>query len=137
MVLFVASDAPLPEFAGGMPPPPLSVCPIRDAEEPVRAHFTKPHVRFVGAHTGCSCGFVYGADVKEDAEGRESVRLLGAYLADAVARVGPLELYACWSGDEAEPEATRTTVTPADFGGEAERFALAERWFATVRASAG
>jgi hypothetical protein len=136
MVLYAAADAPLPELAEGTPPPPLSARRVQGAEDAVRARFTKPHLYFLGAHTGCSCGFQYGEGVDEDAEGRESVRRLGAYLGAAVARVGPVELYACWDGDEAEPEGARATVTPADFTGEAEAFDLPERWFATVDAPA-
>jgi hypothetical protein len=136
MVLYAAADAPLPEIAEGDPQPPLSVRAIQASEEPVRAHFTKPHVYFLGSHTGCSCGFKYGLGGDEDEQGRESVRELGAYLASAVERAGTLELYACWDGDEAEPETERASVTPTDFNGEAEDFGLPERWFATVSAGA-
>lgn len=95
-------------------------------------HFTKPHVYFLGAHTGCSCGFRYGIGGDADEAGRESVRRLGAYLAAAVEAAGPVELYACWDGDEAEPERERTAVMASHFSGEAEDFDLPERWFATI-----
>jgi hypothetical protein len=133
MILYAAADTPLPTLPMGDPPAPLSVRAIRASEEPVRAHFGKPHVYVLGAHTGCSCGFSYGDGGDEDAAGRESVRRLGAYLATAVGRAGPVELYACWGGDEAEPAAAgRATLTAADFAGDAARFALTERWLATV-----
>ncbi len=135
MALYLAADAPVTEITPSMPPRPLSARPIEGTEEAVRAHFTKPHVYFLGSHTGCSCGFQYGECVKEDAEGRESVRRLGAFVADAVSRVGAVELYACWDGDEAEPERTRATITPADLSGDAPAFELVERWFATVLAA--
>ena len=132
MALYIAADTPLPEIPQTSPPAPLSVEPIEEADQAVRVHFSKPYVYFVGSHTGCSCGFQYGPDAQDDLEGRESVRQFGAYLAEAVARAGPLELYACWSGDEAERETTRTTVSPGSFGGDMTAFALAERWFGQV-----
>src|SRR5262245_17262888 len=131
-VFYVAAEVPLPELPERMPPAPLSARPIRDAEEAVRVHFSKPHIYFLGSHTGCSCGFQYGEYVDEDAEGRESVRQLGAYLAAAVAHSGPVEVFACWDGDEALPVDQRETVTPNVFTGDAQDFDLSERWFATV-----
>jgi hypothetical protein len=138
MVLYAAADRPLRTIAAGSPPPPLSVRELEPERQAVRVHFTKPHVYRVGAHTGCSCGFVYGDgdDADEDAAGRESVRRLGAYLASALGAAGTVELYACWDGDEPEPEAARAVVVPADFTGDAPRFELPERWLATVRARA-
>ena len=132
MVLYAAADAPLPELPERNPPAPLSARPIRDAEEAVRPHFTKPHVYFLGSHTGCSCGFQYGEGVEEDSEGRESVRQLGEYLAAAVECAGAIEVYACWDGEEAEPLEEREIITSAAFLGDAEEFDLPQRWFATV-----
>ena len=133
MVLFAAADAPLPEIAEVVPPSPLSARAIRGAEDQVRVHFSKPHAYFLGAHTGCSCGFQYGEGIDEDDAGRASVRELGAYLAAIVGAHGAVELYACWNGDEAEPALTRAHVTAAYFTGDAAEFALDERAFMTVQ----
>ena len=136
MVLYAAADSPLPEIAEEMPPLPLSVRPVTGSEELVRAHFTKPYAYFLGSHTGCSCGFQYGEGVEEDAEGRESVRALGAFLEKAVESGGPLELFACWDGDEAQPPSKSEVVSARDFTGDAYEFDLAEGWLATVVAPA-
>ncbi len=37
--------------------PELSVQEIDPTEDVVRQNFSLPHVRYLGAHTGCSCGF--------------------------------------------------------------------------------
>ena len=139
MMLYAAADLPLPTLPFDVTAPAFNVrdADRRDARarEAARAHLTKPHVYLLGAHTGCACGFSYGVDGKEDeeADGRESVRRLAEYLEGAVERGGPLELYACWDGDEPEPPVERATVTPRYFGGDA--FALRERWLATVVAT--
>ena len=132
MTLFAAADAPLPERPEAMPPNPLSVRRINADEEPVRAQFTKPHVYFVGSHTGCSCGFQYGPNVDQDREGRESVAQLGAYLVEIVRTIGPVELYACWNGDATNAEDVRESITPARFSRHLDEFDLPERWFANV-----
>lgn len=132
MVLYAAADAPLPTIEPGNPPVLLSVRPLEQDEEVVRAQFTKRHAYFLGAHTGCSCGFSYGDGDHNDVLGRESVRRLGRYLSEAIARSGPVELFSCWNGDESGPAEVRSTITAGEFNAELERFALAERWLATV-----
>jgi hypothetical protein len=132
MVLYAASDSPLPEIAEDTPPPPLSIRPVTGTEELVRVHFSRPYAYFLGSHTGCSCGFQYGEGVDHDAEGRESVRALGAFLTSAVQSSGAIELFACWDGDEAEAPERVEIVSPSVFTGDADQFDLVERWFATV-----
>ena len=136
LALYAAADAPLPEIPVVDPPAPLSVRPLRRDEAAVRARFSKPHVYFLGADTGCSCGFSYDAPETGPAERRDSVRQLRAYLTDVVARVGPVELYTCWGGDEAEPARERVHISPGYFVDDAEVFELPERWLATVTAAA-
>lgn len=131
-VLYAAADMPPPQVLAQSPPAAFRTRPLKTSEEPVRVHFTKPHVYHLGAYDGCSCGFSYGLGGNDEEASRESVRQLGTFLADAVARTGSLELYACWDGDQVEPATERTTVTAVDFSGEATAFDLPERWFATV-----
>ena len=135
MVVYVAASAPLSQVADHMPPAPFSARMLRPPEEGVRAHLSAPHVYALGAHTGCCCGFAYESGGADEAAGRESVRQLADYLGAAVRAAGPVELYACWNGDEAKPVEVRTTVTPADFPADAASFALRERWLATVIAA--
>jgi hypothetical protein len=135
MVLYAAADAPLRTIPDDGPVA-LSVRPINATEELVRAHFSKPHVYFLGSHSACSCGFNYGYSPNTDAAGRESVTQLGLYLAAAVTHAGPIEIYACWDGDEAKHAKEHVTVTTDHFRGDAEEFQLSERWFAVVAALA-
>ncbi len=81
----------------------------------VRRWFSSPFVHFVGAHTGCSCGFPhviaespieYFDGMFEESEQRTadlgSIRLL-IDLVDRSLKGGALvELYAVWDGHEAE-----------------------------------
>jgi hypothetical protein len=87
---------------------------IEPSRMAVRQWFSLPVVRFVGAHTGCSCGFpsVIAEQPIEYYEGmplggddREadlrSVRSLLALIRD-LAGAGPVELYPVADGDEGQ-----------------------------------
>lgn len=54
------------------------------------------------------------------------------YLSRAT-EMADVELYSCWSGDEADEPEERTTITPDDIGGPA--FQFKERQFLLVEKS--
>lgn len=116
--------------------PGFNVVALEEYERVVAQHFSKPCVRYLGAHTGCSCGFSYSPSV-DDAEderlGRASVESLRAYVEQLVRPGDSVELYACWEGEWEEPSRGRREVTPAYFGGES--FELTERELLVVTAA--
>lgn len=130
-VLYIAADASL-ELVPDRSAAPLSVRPIESSEEAVRRQFTKPHVYFIGAHPGCSCGFSYGFGADVNGEGRESVRELHTYLGRALASLGVVELYACWNGEEAEPRQDSLRLTLPTFSADAPQFEFGDRTFMVV-----
>ena len=140
MVLYVAADRPLPLVAWDERDPAFHVTELPDSEAAVRARFSKPYVYYAGSHEGCGCGFSYGwwdgDEPERTAPARESVRRLRAYLEAATRAAGPLELYACWSGDEGDEAWHRRELTPRDFAHDAAEFQLEERTFATVSPNA-
>ena len=91
----------------------LSVEKVEDSREAVHQWFSLPTVRFIGAHTGCSCGFpsvmaeqpveyfdgMFDADKKRDADMR-SLRSLLALVRTHVAAAGEVQLYPVWDGAE-------------------------------------
>jgi hypothetical protein len=112
----------------------------RITEEPagaaVRVHFTTPHVVRVGSHEGCGCGFASGwllyqgvADVTEaralegamseversDFEQEQTSRELLARIVVQARRGGPVELFACWDGDELGPALATEEHATADW----------------------
>jgi len=125
------------------------------ADNPVRRHFSSPHVTYVGSHEGCGCGFNSGVlefegflsvadvlplleamnDEERDsfhAEQRSRERLEA--LITASLREGPVEVYACWAGDENEPSNRVEEVNARWF---AEHTApLSEGVLYTIRAEA-
>ena len=93
-------------------------------DAPIRVRLTSPHVTYVGSHEGCGCGYNSGdlswqgieavadamdlieamtADEREEflAEQRSRVRLRD--LVCTALAAGPVEVYACWAGDEEAP----------------------------------
>lgn len=100
----------------------------------VRRWFSRPEIRFVGAHTGCSCGFpsvvadepieyydgFFDETDHDRAKDLASVRALFALIDDALSQSGLIELFAVWAGDESEPPAgviqtSRARLDPEKF----------------------
>ena len=97
---------------------PFSVEELTPHNEVVTKHFTTPFVRYSGSYEGCGCGF-NSCRVPEweeepdeldhgDRAGRRSRELLRHYV--EINRVS--ELYACWSGDEAEHPTAHIEIKP-------------------------
>lgn len=135
MAVYIAADNPLPLIEWQEDVTFFCVYDLSDDELAVRGRFTKPFVAHLGAYTGCSCGFSYGwpieteDDKREDAWGRESVRLLSEYVSELV-KNSEVELFSCWEGDqETEPE-EKLMVSPDFFGGE--EFDFKEKQFLKV-----
>jgi hypothetical protein len=132
MALFLAAAEPLPIIPWSEADRSFNVQLLSESEQVVRRHFTKPNVYYLGAHTGCSCGFSYGQmrlvnaeDQIEDASARRSVAALRQYLDEAVRRLGEVELFSSWEGDWAEEVESSLEVSPEWFGGES--FKLPEK----------
>ncbi|MBA3684617.1 MAG: hypothetical protein H0W72_05185 [Planctomycetes bacterium] len=88
-------------------PPSFSVEAVADGD-PVRSRFpTGWCVRFVGAHTGCSCGFhsqlrfvdAQSPPDEEFAREEASRQQLAALIA-GLAATSAVRLFGCWAGDE-------------------------------------
>jgi hypothetical protein len=136
MLVYIAADNPLPLIEWQENVTPFCVTELSDDETVVKKHFTKPFVVYAGSHGGCSCGFSYGGaptenevDAQEDALSRESVQQLYQYLSQAVT-AGPVEMFACWDGDQQSEPEERLNVEPAYFGGE--QFGFKEKQFFVV-----
>ena len=139
-MLYAASSLPLPIIPWDETQPALHVSEVTGDARAVARWFSRPHVYYVGAHTGCGCGFNSGAmaleelndaaavmqllDALTDEQRRDFLaeqdtrQRLSAYLADAGREA--VELYACWSGDEAETPKEGPTVPPAWFASVTE-----------------
>ena len=133
-VVYAAADRPLPMIPWDATAPAFNVMPLRETEEAVRVQFAAPHVVSPGSHTGCGCGFDPGqanpAQPDESRDTMASLEALGAWLREATAD-GPVELYACWDGDQAASPDQRLELT-ADAIHPAMQW-FPERTYAIVR----
>jgi len=103
-------------------------------DAPIRARFTTPHVTYVGSHEGCGCGYSSGDLSWQGIDNvADAVALLGAMADDereeflakqrsrdrlrtlvcAALEEGPVEIYACWAGDEEAAPIGEQTIAPA------------------------
>jgi hypothetical protein len=126
----------------------LKIERVGAAREGVKRWFTHPAVRFVGAHTGCSCGFPsviaespieYYEAMSLPSDDREadlrSVRALVELIAQVVAQSGSVELYPVADGDEVKPP--KGVIEWQLSALEPERFFFNEQFMHVVRKSPG
>ena len=112
LMLYIGTDEHLPLLSS----PDLKVEHVEPARQVVGQWFSQPVVHFVGAHTGCSCGFpsvtaespvVYYEGMPLHSDDRRadlrSVRALIELLGHVVARGSRVELYPVADGDESRP----------------------------------
>ncbi|HWE00791.1 MAG TPA: hypothetical protein VG326_00170 [Tepidisphaeraceae bacterium] len=129
MVVYIGSDARLRTWPFDAAKPGFHVTEVSTQDEAVKSQFSKPHVYYAGAFEGCGCGFQYGREypeVEDDREGlaaAEACRAgIEAYIEEALRLQPAVEIYACWSGDEAEsPSAKRALDHPLFPNGFRER----------------
>jgi len=140
LTLYLGTDSSLPLRAA----PDLGVEEVEASREAVRQWFSLPTVRFIGAHTGCSCGFphVVAEEPVEYWDGmfdpgderNADVRSLQALLTivrDHVTRFGGVELYPVWNGNEHLPP--KGTIEVSVDTMEPETFVFTEQFFYCVR----
>ena len=99
--VYIASNDQLPD----VDTPNLHVRPARGQELSVAPHFSKPHVHFIGAYTGCACGF-QPPDGHDDEPRAESLRELLQFLGSHAPNE-ELELFVSWAGSEDWPAQLR------------------------------
>lgn len=122
MVVYIGSDVPLQTWPFDPAEPAFHVTDVPAGYEAVKRHFSKPHVYYAGAYEGCGCGFQYGRAferaqyVPEQVAAADACRAaVGAYVREALGAQASVEIYACWSGDEAEPPSARRVLKAASF----------------------
>ena len=89
--------------------PALSVEAVKPAAENVRQWFSLPVVRFIGADTGCSCGFRYVLAEKpieywegmfdDSDEKQDSTAALVRLICELTAASGEVEMYPLWNDE--------------------------------------
>ena len=133
LAVFLASDRPLPLVPWVEERPSFNVSELAPDELRVRGRFSKRHVYYLGAYTGCSCGFTPDDEAEEEAAARSRDDLV-RYVSEALASDpdAAFELFTCWDDDYLEPASRRIELRP-------DQLRDADTWFdefvfATVRA---
>jgi len=116
--VYLAADKPLQMIEWNEAQPGFNVSDLAETEQQVKCQFNKKYVVCAGAYEGCGCGFQYGEYGPENYEpekwnqGLRSVEQFSEYLRDEIRRVGTIELFACWSGDQVSSPEHHRTLTP-------------------------
>lgn len=126
--------------------PELSVEEVEPSRDAVRQWFSLPIVRFIGAHTGCSCGFPHVVaeepieywDGMFDGQDREadvrSVDSLLGLVREHVRATGEVQLYPVWDGEEGK--LPKGVINLGVGALNRERFFFNEQFFYRVTAGA-
>ena len=141
MMVYLAADVPLRTVEWRKDAPAFNTSAFAADEERVRCQFTKPELICAGSYEGCGCGFQLGEypsdalEPDEVVQRRRSLHEFAAYLREELPRVGSIELFACWDGDQEEPPAHRRVLTPASL--EVDDFFFLQKELSTVTKDAG
>jgi YcxB-like protein len=117
-MVYLAADKPLSVVAWNEAEPGFNVSDLAEDEQRVKCQFSKQHVVYAGAHEGCGCGFQcaeYGHENYEPEElnrCRRALEEFSEYLRGELERVGTIELFASWDGDQAAPPDHHRKLTP-------------------------
>ena len=126
MLLYIASDVPLLTIPWDATQPAFHVTNLQDARwgsPEVAQRFSKPHVYVVGSAEKCACLYNAGEELEpeEVAHRDAAVDSLRQYLAEAAA-YSAVQIYTCWSGEEALPALLERVLQPATAGVDAFLF---------------
>lgn len=144
LMLYIGTPTNLPLHSSA----DLKIEAVEAAREEVRRWFAHPAVRFVGAHTGCSCGFPsvipespieYYEGMSLQSDDREadlrSVRALLQLVGQVLAHSDSVELYPVADGDESKPP--KGTIDWHLSGLDPNRFFFNEQFMHVVRKGEG
>ncbi|MEZ4223521.1 MAG: hypothetical protein R3B13_21415 [Polyangiaceae bacterium] len=141
MMVYLAADKPLREVAWRADAPGFNTTPLVPDERRVRRQFTKPCLMYAGSWEGCGCGFQLGEypaefqEPDEMSQKRRSLQGFATYLREELPRVGSIQLFACWDGDQEAPPEHRRALTPSAL--ETDAFFFLQKEFSTIGPDAG
>jgi hypothetical protein len=115
-MLYAGTVSPIPRKDWSKEAPSLWVRSLVENEEPIRVHFSRPEVQFIGSTSSCGCDFPHAmfqngywpeADItpeERDEEYEVSCRNNREALAELLASINEshVELYGIWAGSESE-----------------------------------
>ena len=119
LVLYMSSERERPTILWDEKAPRFHVVANDTDSQQALAHFSKPHVYYLGSDNGCGCGFRQEVDymideLEELASKQDNQQRLHDYLEKCLVDEDYVELFSCWSGDEVEPIESRRNITLAD-----------------------
>ena len=119
MMIYLAADKPLRLLDWNEAEPAFYVSVLAPDEDlRVGSQFIE-NVVYAGSHEGCGCGFQCGEYPEDSYEPgeldrrRRSLHQFAEYLRGELPRVGRVEVFACWDGDQEFPPEHHRTLTPS------------------------
>lgn len=142
LMLYIATESNIPVRSSTE----MSVEEVEPSREAVRQWFSLSVVRFIGAHTGCSCGFPHVVaeepieywdgmfDGRDRDDDLRSVDSLLDLIREHVRATGEAQLYPVWDGEEGS--APKGVINLGLGALSREKFFFTEQFFYRVTAEA-
>jgi hypothetical protein len=113
--LYAGTTKPIPRNDFNQSSPDLSIVSLNERDAPIKAHFTKPEIQYIGSTSCCGCDFAHlmfqsggwPAPFEKEHERAGSDRFNQESLVRLLRETGEdtVELYGIWNGDVSEPKA--------------------------------
>ena len=119
LMVYIAAHEALRKVDWVEAAPAFYVADLSPDERRVDSQFRTGNVVYAGSYEGCGCGFQYGEYPAESYEPgelrqrRDSLDAFAKYLRAELSRVGTIEVFACWDGDQGLEPVHHRTLTPA------------------------
>jgi hypothetical protein len=114
-MLYLGSDAPLPVSKFDTQNPTFYISDKDGNIKHARKYFAKKYIYYVGAHTGCGCGFFYNlsGDGPDDyLITKKSATDLAETIKEALKNSETVELLVSWAGNENKEPQKIYRMTP-------------------------
>jgi len=133
-VLYAGTLSPLPRKAWDKNAPDISVVSLTERDSPIKVHFSKPEIQYIGSTSDCGCDFPFvmfqnggwpwfdngEADAEMEASDRYNRQALASLLRASGERA--IELYGVWDGDFLTPPLAREEISAETLAGPKFRF---------------
>lgn len=146
-VLYLGTEKPVEWPGWNAEARDVHVGPLSEHDAPIRAHFTKPVVQYIGSTSGCGCDFPYASlqdggwvTIEPDVEDAAQIAIEShnrSRLLQLLQSTGEpsLELYGVWDGDFELSPSARVKISVDDLAQDG--FWIREQCFYLVEMGGG
>lgn len=124
LAVYLASSIPLNEISWNKKLPAFYLTKLSNKDR-IGKQFKLPHFYYLGAHTGCGCGFIKDGNIGDDLKKcNANYSALAKAMNGAENQKATMQIFSCWEGDQ--DKAPESVVSRAIFQLEEPKFEFKE-----------